>query len=144
MWLAKARLRFGLVKPSDLQRRAREAVDEFNVQPADARRRVVTFSGGNQQKVLIARGVVAQPDVLIVDQPTAGTDVGTKAEIHHILRSLVAEGRAVLVISDDMDELTTLCDRLIVLQRGKVIAEPPPDISNQELIELMTVGASVA
>ena len=143
MWLAKVRLRFGLVKPSDLQRRAREAMDEFNVQPADARRRVVTFSGGNQQKVLIARGVVAQPDVLIVDQPTAGTDVGTKAEIHHILRSLVAEGKAVLVISDDMDELTTLCDRLIVLRRGKVIAEPPPDISNQKLIELMTVGVSV-
>jgi ABC-type sugar transport system ATPase subunit len=143
MWLAKARLRLGLVKPRDLLRRAREAVAEFNVQPPDVRRRVITFSGGNQQKVLIARGVVAQPDVLIIDQPTAGTDVGTKAEIHHILRTLVAEGKAVLVISDDMDELTTLCDRLIVLRRGKVIAEPPPDISNQELIELMTVGVRV-
>jgi ABC-type sugar transport system ATPase subunit len=143
MWLAKARLRLGLVKPRDLQRRAREAVDAFNVQPADERRRVATFSGGNQQKVLIARGVVAQPDVLIVDQPTAGTDVGTKAEIHHILRTLVGERKAVLVISDDMDELTTLCDRLIVLRRGRIIAEPTPDISNQELIGLITVGASV-
>jgi ABC-type sugar transport system ATPase subunit len=144
MWLAKVRTRLGLVKPSELQRLARNAVTEFNVRPADARRPVSTFSGGNQQKVIIARAVIARPDILIFDQPTAGTDVGTTSEIHQILRNLTAEGKAILVISDDVHELVTLCNRLVVMHRGRVVSEPSPDIDTEELVKLMTVGVPVA
>jgi ABC-type sugar transport system ATPase subunit len=142
MWMAKVKSRFGLVNPSQLKRLARDTVTKFNVRPADERRLINTFSGGNQQKILIARAVIARPDVLIFDQPTAGTDVGTTSEIHQILRGLTAEGKAILIISDDVHELVTLCDRLIVMRRGRAICEPPPDISSHELVELMTVGMS--
>lgn len=142
MWLAKVSTRLGFIGPRRLQRLAQVAVTEFNVRPPDTRRIVSTLSGGNQQKVLIARAVIARPDILIFDQPTAGTDVGTKAEIHQTLRNLTTDGKAILIISDDVHELVTLCDRLIVMRRGSVISEPPADVSSEELVRLMTVGVA--
>jgi ribose transport system ATP-binding protein len=88
--------------------------------------------------------VLARPDILIIDQPTAGVDVGTKAEVHQIRRDLAGEGKAILVISDDVNELVALCDRLIVLRQGRVVAEPSSDIGSHQIVELMTVGVSAA
>jgi len=142
MWLSKVKTRLGFVSPGRLRRLAQEAVTDFNVRPPSPGRIVTTFSGGNQQKILIARAVIARPDVLIFDQPTAGTDVGTKAEIHQILRNLTTGGGAILIISDDVHELLTLCDRLVVMRRGRVISEPSPEIGADDLVALMTVGTS--
>ncbi|MDA8297287.1 MAG: sugar ABC transporter ATP-binding protein [Actinomycetota bacterium] len=140
MSLAASRSRLGLVHPGALRRRARQAVADFDVRPADDRRQVATLSGGNQQKVLFARAALARPDVLIVDQPTAGVDVGTKAEIHQLLRDLAGEGKGVLVISDDVDELVGLAHRIVVMRRGRLVAEPALPIAAQRLVELMVTG----
>ncbi len=132
MSLAAKRSTLGLVQPRDARRRVREAVARFEVRPgrrAPHRRHAV---GGNQQKVVLARAVLADPDILVVDQPTAGVDVGTKTEIHAMLRDLAAEGKAVLVVSDDVEELVTLAQRIVVMRRGEIVADCGPDISTPE------------
>ncbi len=144
MSLAAKRSTLGLVQPRDARRRVREAVARFEVRPADEHRIVGTLSGGNQQKVVLARAVLADPDILVVDQPTAGVDVGTKTEIHAMLRDLAAEGKAVLVVSDDVEELVTLAQRIVVMRRGEIVAECGPDIGTPELVELMSTGMAHA
>lgn len=128
------------VSARGLRTAAREAVSEFEIQPARPDRLAATFSGGNQQKVLLARAVLSKPEVLVVDQPTAGVDVGTKAEIHRILHRLADGGAAVLVISDDVDEIVSLSDRLIVMRHGVFVAERDRDVERTELINLMATG----
>jgi ABC transporter len=114
-----------------------------SVRPPDDRRRAGTFSGGNQQKLLLARAVLANPEVLIIDQPTAGVDVGTKAQIHRLLRGMADQGKAVLVISDDIDEIVALSDRLLVMRNGRLVAERSrASIDRDELLALISVGAA--
>ena len=81
------------------------------------------LSGGNQQKVLLARWLVRDPSVLIVDEPTRGIDVNAKAEIYALLRSLAREGKAIIVISSDLPELLGLADRILVMRRGVIAGE---------------------
>ena len=90
---------------------------------ADADGRAVkTLSGGNQQKVVLAKWLLTKPGVIILDEPTRGIDVGAKCEIHELIRALAAAGTAVLLISSELEELTALCDRLLVLNRGEITA----------------------
>ena len=92
--------------------------------PADALERTTgTLSGGNQQKVVLAKWLLADADVLIVDEPTRGVDVGAKVEIHRQLRTLAADGKAILVISSELPEVLALTDRVLVLREGRVTAE---------------------
>jgi len=142
MSLARERGRFGTVSLSRLRRTAKKAIVDFEVRPPDDRRRAGTFSGGNQQKLLLARAVLANPEVLIVDQPTAGVDVGTKAQIHRLLRGMADEGKAVLVISDDIDEIVALSDRLLVMRNGRLVAERSrTSVDRDEVLALISVGA---
>jgi ribose transport system ATP-binding protein len=83
----------------------------------------ITLSGGNQQKLVIAKWLAAQCDVLLVDEPTRGVDVGAKAEIHELLRDLASSGKAILLVSSDMPELLALSDRVVVLREGVQIGE---------------------
>jgi ABC-type sugar transport system ATPase subunit len=83
------------------------------------------LSGGNQQKVVFARAIAAGARVLVLDQPTAGIDVGAKADLYAQIDELAATGVAVVMISDDLDEMLRLCDRIVVLRRGR--PEPPVD-----------------
>jgi ABC-type sugar transport system ATPase subunit len=80
----------------------------------------LTLSGGNAQKGLLARAASASPRVLILDQPTAGVDVGAKTELHNQIKRLAAEGSAILLISDDLDELLELADRIAIVSGGSV------------------------
>jgi ABC-type sugar transport system ATPase subunit len=84
---------------------------------------VQNLSGGNQQKVVLARWLLARPRVLIVDEPTRGVDVGAKAEIHNLLYGLAREGTAVLVISSDLAEVLAVSDRVLVMREGKITGE---------------------
>ncbi|RUU59356.1 ATP-binding cassette domain-containing protein, partial [Mesorhizobium sp. M2C.T.Ca.TU.002.02.1.1] len=97
-----------------------QAIQRFRVRPAEPERNVATLSGGNAQKVLLARAATAEPRILVLDQPTAGVDVGAKAELHQQIRSLAEAGAAVLLISDDLDEILTLSDLVAVVQAGTV------------------------
>ncbi|MEK6651149.1 MAG: ATP-binding cassette domain-containing protein, partial [Bacteroidota bacterium] len=95
--------------------------DRFGVKYADMSHDVDTLSGGNRQKVLFARWLAAKPRLIIVDEPTAGIDVGAKSEIHDELRALAASGVGVIVISSELPELLGLCSRIIVM-RNRTIA----------------------
>jgi ribose transport system ATP-binding protein len=86
------------------------------------RQAVKTLSGGNQQKVVIGRWLLARPTVFIMDEPTRGVDVGAKSEIYRIIASLAQEGSAVLVVSSELEELTGLCHRIAVMAVGEVTA----------------------
>jgi rhamnose transport system ATP-binding protein len=84
---------------------------------------VWTLSGGNQQKVVLAKWLARKPTVLIVDEPTRGIDVGTKAEVHRLLSELAAQGVAVLMISSELPEVLGMADRIVVLFEGRVMRE---------------------
>jgi rhamnose transport system ATP-binding protein len=103
---------------------------------------VLALSGGNRQKTVLAKWLATRPSVLILDEPTHGIDVGSKAEVHDIIRRLAAEGLAVLVISSDLPEVLLLCDRILVIAEGRLAAELPGDEATQEAV--MTVAASSA
>jgi len=95
------------------------------VRAASTRVPVSTLSGGNQQKVALGKWVAAGSSVLLLDQPTRGVDVAAKAEIHRLLRDRAAAGAAILVSSAEDDELLALADRIVVLFRGRVVAQAP-------------------
>jgi ABC-type sugar transport system ATPase subunit len=144
MVLAGRGTRFGFVGRG-LRRKVRDTIENFEVRPADEDRKGGTFSGGNQQKLVLARAVLASPRILLVDQPTAGVDVGTKAQIHTILRDLAEAGHGVIVISDDLDELIALSDRMIVMRAGRVVGEQQQGaVQREALIELMALGRGAA
>jgi putative multiple sugar transport system ATP-binding protein len=103
------------------------------------------LSGGNQQKVVLSKWIFTDPDVLILDEPTRGIDVGAKYEIYTIINRLADEGKAVLVISSELPELLGLCDRIYTLSAGRITGEVPRAEATQEgLMTLMTAGQEVA
>ena len=95
---------------------------------------VGNLSGGNQQKVLLAKWMFADPDVLILDEPTRGIDVGAKYEIYCIMNDLVAQGKSVVMISSEMPELLGMCDRIYVMNEGNMVGEFTAQEATQEKI----------
>ena len=97
------------------------------------------LSGGNQQKVVLSKWLFTDPEVLILDEPTRGIDVGAKFEIYTIVNRLVADGKAVIVISSELPELLGMCDRIYTLSAGRITGEVPGREATQEnLMALMT------
>ena len=115
-------------------RRIDALLDAIQVRSADYDMPVGSLSGGNQQKVLFARLTAIRPRVWIVAEPTRGIDVGAKATIYKVLRSLSDEGGAVLVVSSDLMELIGLCDRICVMAAGRLVADLPRGASEEEII----------
>jgi len=115
--------RFGVVRGRLERERAQRQVDELELRPADIEREVQTLSGGNQQKVVMAKWLLADAAVLIVDEPTRGVDVGAKSEIHRRLRALADAGKALLVISSELPEVLALADRILVMGDGMLRGE---------------------
>ncbi len=103
--------------------KARDVLDRFDVRPRDPARVIATLSGGNQQKVVVARWLSVGRKVLILEEPTIGVDVGARAEIYRLLAEAVAAGLSLLIISSDLEEVSGLCHRAIVFGRGKPVAE---------------------
>jgi ribose transport system ATP-binding protein/rhamnose transport system ATP-binding protein len=98
------------------------------------RRAVGDLSGGNQQKVLLAKWLAMEPAILIVDEPTRGVDVGARAEIYRILRELAGRGMALLVVSSDLPEVLTLADRIIVMADGRTVGDLDGDTADEEAV----------
>ncbi len=117
---------------------AREA-DRLDVKTPSLETTVSSLSGGNQQKVVMARALLAEPALLIADEPTQGVDVGARAEIYRILREAAVEGTPVVVASSDAKELEGLCDQVVVLSRGHMVAR----LSGDEVTEDAIVGAAI-
>ncbi len=102
---------------------ARETVKSLNIKCRSVEQMISDLSGGNQQKVLVGKVLAVTPKVVIMDEPTRGVDVGAKAEIHRILRKLVEQGIGVIVISSEMNEIIGMCDRVLIMNEGKLCGE---------------------
>ncbi|WP_027346962.1 sugar ABC transporter ATP-binding protein [Hamadaea tsunoensis] len=101
---------------------------------------VSTLSGGNQQKVVLAKWLATSPRVLIVDEPTRGIDIGTKAEVHRLLSQLAADGVAVLMVSSELPEVLGMADRVLVMHEGRLAADIPRDRADEESVMLAATG----
>jgi ribose transport system ATP-binding protein len=104
---------------------SRAVLKRFSVKPQDPEAVVATLSGGNQQKVVVARWMEAKVRLLVLEEPTIGVDVGSKAEIYHLLQQSLKEGLAVLLLSSDFEEVERICHRALVFSRGRVVSEIP-------------------
>ncbi|MDR7307575.1 putative multiple sugar transport system ATP-binding protein [Rhodoferax saidenbachensis] len=116
---------------------------KLNIRSPNVFARTVNLSGGNQQKVVLSKWLFSEPDVLILDEPTRGIDVGAKYEIYTIIAQLAAEGKCVLMISSEMPELLGMCDRICVLNEGAFVAEFPAAEATQEKIMRSIVTSGV-
>jgi putative multiple sugar transport system ATP-binding protein len=107
---------------------------KLNIRSSGVQQQTVNLSGGNQQKVVLSKWLFAGPEVLILDEPTRGIDVGAKYEIYTIINQLVASGKGVIMISSEMPELLGMCDRIYVMNEGRICAEMPARDASQENI----------
>ena len=143
--LASVASRFGVLRRGIERVRARKLLDSLTVDPPAPRMRVANLSGGNQQKVLFARWLFRDPQVLILDEPTRGVDVAARAAIHRLINNLAAHGAAVLVISSEIEEVIGLAHRVLVMRRGSITREFPADPPMEAVMEAaFGLGAGAA
>jgi simple sugar transport system ATP-binding protein len=119
---------------------ARRLLKEFDVRGGEPGTRAGALSGGNQQKVVIARELAADPRVIIAAQPTRGLDVGAIEFVHRRLLEERAKGCAVFLVSLELEEIRSLSDRVLVIYEGEIVAEMPPDASEEDFGMKMTGG----
>ena len=105
---------------------------KLRIRLASLRQPIGELSGGNQQKAILARWLLTDPSVLILDEPTRGIDIGVKAEFYDMIGELAASGRAILLISSELPELLALCDRVLVMSEGRLTANIPRAEATQE------------
>ncbi len=133
----------GLVKRGPERAATGKVMEDLRVRTASPAAAVSTLSGGNQQKALFAKWVLAGPRVLLMDEPTRGVDVGAKAEIYRIINRLTADGVAVVLVSSDLPELVNMSDRAVVMREGRIVAELSGDGLNEHaILEHALVGAA--
>ncbi len=134
------------LSPVGLMLRGREArtvqaaLRQFDIRPPRGDLLVANLSGGNQQKVVLAKAILGAPNLLLLDEPTRGVDVGAKGEIYAQLRKLAGQGLGVLVASSELPELVGLCDRVVVMRAGRSVAEFSADIDERRILEEATGG----
>ena len=136
--------RWGLLKERAMSDFAEVCRARFDIVTPSIRQRVTNLSGGNQQKVLLAMWVGIQPELLIADEPTRGVDVGAKNEIYARLRELAGAGVGILLISSDLTEILGLCDRVVVMRRGGLVAEFTREEAREEEIIASASGVELA
>jgi len=127
-------LLLGLINGATEERTATEWSKRLQVKTASQQYAVSTLSGGNQQKVVLAKWLATEPKLLIVDEPTRGIDVGTKSEVHRLLSDLAERGIAVLMISSELPEVLGMADRVLVMHEGRITAELPRSAATPETV----------
>jgi methyl-galactoside transport system ATP-binding protein/inositol transport system ATP-binding protein len=132
--------RFRLLNEKKMKNIASEYVDKIQVKTPNLDQRIENLSGGNQQKALVARWLITNPEILFVDEPTRGIDVKTKAEIHRLLSLLAGEGKAIVMISSELEEIMGMSDRIMIMHEGKItgIVDNRPDLTQEELMAYAT------
>ena len=138
-------VRYGFVR----SREERSIVEQYrkalNIRMASSEQKVRNLSGGNQQKVVLARWLALKPRVLIVDEPTRGIDVGAKAEVHQLLHDLAISGIGIIAISSELPEVMAISDRILIMRAGRLAGEiARKDASEERLMQLMAMGAKAA
>ncbi len=122
-----------------MRRAAAGEIEKYDIRPADVRLKTANFSGGNQQKIVVAREIERDPDVLIIGQPTRGVDIGAVEFIHRQIVAMRDRGKGILLVSVELDEIRSLADRILVMFAGRVVGEPPANAGEQQ-IGLMMAG----
>jgi len=136
--------RLGPIRKSQSQRIAQEYVDKLGVRTPSTQQKVRNLSGGNQQKVVIAKWLTLRPKLLILDEPTRGIDIGAKGEIHRLMRDLAAQGVGILMISSELPEVLGVSDRVLVMREGRLVAEADPRTATQDDIMRAATGAKTS
>ncbi|HVM15212.1 MAG TPA: sugar ABC transporter ATP-binding protein [Egibacteraceae bacterium] len=132
--------RLGLLRWSALRASARDWIQRLRIKATSSRQVAETLSGGNQQKVVLAKVLSRSPRVLVLDEPTRGIDVGSKREIHELIRSIAEDGVAVMVISSELPEVLAVSDRIVVMRGGRVEGELDPATATEEDILSLAFG----
>ena len=136
----KRHKRFGLYLSEKTQREdTQHYIDAMRTKTPSQETKIRSLSGGNQQKVIIGRWLLTEPEVLLLDEPTRGIDVGAKYEIYQLILNLALEGKTVIMVSSEMPELLGVCDRILVLSGGRLAGEVDAKNTTQE--EIMTLAA---
>ncbi len=134
--------RFGWVDGKGERALVLDYATRLNVRMADPEQQIANLSGGNQQKVVLARWLALQPKILIVDEPTRGIDVAAKAEVHQLLYGLAESGIGIIAISSELPEIMTVSDRILTMREGRITGEAMAgEASEEKLMELMTLAA---
>ena len=120
-----------------------KAVKDFDIRARDRAMTAGQLSGGNQQKLLLGKMMLLDPGIVVVDEPTRGIDIGTKEQIYRFVADLAAKGKAVIVISSEMQELIGLCHRILVMREGRLVGELAGDAMTEEAIVVRATGAEV-
>jgi ribose transport system ATP-binding protein len=137
--------RAGFLNGAAERRRARELTGSLDVRPAGVERAVRTLSGGNQQKVVLARWLLRECRVLLLDEPTRGVDVGARSEIYQLIRRLADSGVAVVVVSSEVEEVLGLSDRVLVVREGEIVREAAAtELDESTVLDLVMEGKGVA
>ena len=129
-----------LVNASRERAVAQDQTEQFNVRMTGVDQLVGALSGGNQQKVVLAKWLASGPTILILDEPTRGIDIGAKVEVHRIISELAASGLGIILISSDLPEVLAMSDRILVLHEGRITAEIPHDRATQERVMFAATG----
>jgi ABC-type sugar transport system ATPase subunit len=141
--LANALRRFasalGFLNGREMDRQARSEVSEFKIVTPSISQRVLNLSGGNQQKALLALWLGIHPEVIILDEPTRGVDVGARADIYQKIREYAEKGTGI-IISSDLPELIGMCDRILVMHHGRISGEVERERFSEELIMSYAAG----
>jgi len=132
--------RLGLLDNKELRRNCEDFVQKVAIKTPNLLQKVENLSGGNQQKVLVARWLMTRPEILFLDEPTRGIDVGTKAEIHRLVTRLAGEGKTIIMVSSELPEIMGMSDRIMVMHEGKVtgILENTKSLTQEELMAYAT------
>ena len=133
--------RAGILSGGRIARATADIVRRLSVKSARLSTPIGTLSGGNQQKVVIGRWVYAGSRILLLDEPTRGVDVEAKRQIYAIIRDLAAEGKSIIFVSSEVEELPNVCDRVLVLRDGRIAEEfKPPNINADRLMAACIAG----
>lgn len=127
----RLRNRFSLIEPSLVTQQVNRWIDSLRIKVADPALPVKTLSGGNQQRVVVAKWLASNPRLMILNGPTMGVDVGSKNEIHELIKQLAREGMGLLIISDDIPELLQTCNRILLMRNGTIVEEILPRETNE-------------
>jgi len=117
-------------------------IERLNIKCREQTQMAANLSGGNQQKIVLAKWLLVDSDILVLDEPTRGIDVGAREEIYNIINGLAAEGKTVIIVSSDLTEILSICQRVIVMHEGKVMAELTHEDRNEE--DIMRYASGIA
>jgi len=135
--------RFGFIKYKDIKADCDEYVQKIQIKTPSLMQKIENLSGGNQQKVLVARWLLTNPEILFLDEPTRGIDVGAKAEIHKIVTKLAADGKSIVMISSELPEIMGMSDRIVVMHEGHItgILDNNKELTQEILMAYATGGS---